>query len=478
MPVADAKTKVLALLEKLSDNEDLARLAEIFRSPFMDSVVTVQDGLVKSLGDDVPAMRPAAVTRASVAAFGELAAQAAQEKVSLTANDQGFGLLLMGGADMGFEPFISGLAAGGAADQTGQLRRGDRVVEVSGVNVTKKTHQEVIELLKKGKPTVELVVSHDVGRLKEVELNRGESGLGINISGGSESQWPVFISRVIPGGIAAEEGTLRRGDMLLEVNGESVGAASHDQVVSLIGRESSVKLVAWRNPIGLHRLEQMMSERHMAEQEKVVSQHVIEFKKGPQGLGLEIQGGAESKTQVSVSKVVPDSPAAATDLRPGDVITEIDGHNLEKATHKEAVEVMKGCSGVVRLVVSRSEDHIKTVIIHRDEKGFGFNILGGADQNSSIFVSRVVPKGAAAADGLLKRGDELVEINDVNVENATHKEAVGLLKSAKGSVRMVVKHNLSALKAIEARMEKKKDATSTPKGTPKEQRKSSTPAKK
>jgi hypothetical protein len=37
--------------------------------------------------------------------------------------------------------------------------------------------------------------------------------------GGKEQHSPIYISRIIPGGVADQHGGLRRGDQLLSVNG-------------------------------------------------------------------------------------------------------------------------------------------------------------------------------------------------------------------------------------------------------------------
>lgn len=52
-----------------------------------------------------------------------------------------------------------------------------------------------------------------------VELPKMEEGLGFNIMGGKEQNSPIYISRVIPGGVANRQGGLKRGDQLLSVNG-------------------------------------------------------------------------------------------------------------------------------------------------------------------------------------------------------------------------------------------------------------------
>jgi len=52
-----------------------------------------------------------------------------------------------------------------------------------------------------------------------VELPKTEEGLGFNVMGGREQNSPIYISRIIPSGVADRHGGLKRGDQLLSVNG-------------------------------------------------------------------------------------------------------------------------------------------------------------------------------------------------------------------------------------------------------------------
>lgn len=52
-----------------------------------------------------------------------------------------------------------------------------------------------------------------------VELPKTAEGLGFNVMGGKEQNSPIYISRIIPGGVADRHGNLKRGDQLMSVNG-------------------------------------------------------------------------------------------------------------------------------------------------------------------------------------------------------------------------------------------------------------------
>ena len=67
-----------------------------------------------------------------------------------------------------------------------------------------------------------------------IELPNTGEGLGFNVMGGKEQNCPVYVSRIIPDGVAAKQGGLKRGDQLLWVNGTPVDGESHDRVVELL----------------------------------------------------------------------------------------------------------------------------------------------------------------------------------------------------------------------------------------------------
>ena len=66
--------------------------------------------------------------------------------------------------------------------------------------------------------------------------------------------------------------------------------------------------------------------------------------------------------------------------------------------------------------------------------------MGGKEQNSPIYISRIIPGGVADRVGGLKRGDQLLSVNGVSVEGEHHEKAVELLKAAIGSVKLVVRY--------------------------------------
>lgn len=80
--------------------------------------------------------------------------------------------------------------------------------------------------------------------------------------------------------------------------------------------------------------------------------------------------------------------------------------------------------------------------------------MGGREQNSPIYISRIISGGVADRNGGLRRGDQLISVNGVNVEGENHEKAVELLKAALHQVVLVVRYTPKILEEMEMRFEK------------------------
>ncbi|XP_034046639.1 protein lin-7 homolog B-like [Thalassophryne amazonica] len=117
---------------------------------------------------------------------------------------------------------------------------------------------------------------------------------------------------------------------------------------------------------------------------------------------------------------------------------------------------------VAAFAASEGHAHPRVVELPKTEEGLGFNIMGGKEQNSPIYISRVIPGGVADRQGGLKRGDQLLSVNGVSVEGEHHEKAVELLKAAQSSVKLVVRYTPKVLEEMEARFEKMRIARTAP----------------
>ncbi|XP_063539545.1 sorting nexin-27 [Cydia strobilella] len=91
----------------------------------------------------------------------------------------------------------------------------------------------------------------------------------------------------------------------------------------------------------------------------------------------------------------------------------------------------------------------RRVTIYKTDTGFGFNVRGQVSEGGQLrsingelyaplqHVSAVLEQGAAEQAGI-RKGDRILEVNGVNVEGATHKQVVDLIKSGGDCLTLTV----------------------------------------
>ncbi|XP_030259479.1 discs large homolog 1-like protein isoform X15 [Sparus aurata] len=338
---------------------------------------------------------------------------------------------------------------------------------------------------------------------EEITLERGNSGLGFSIAGGTDNPHigedpSIFITKVIPGGAAAQDGRLRVNDVILRVNEADVRDVTHSRAVEALKEAGSlVRLYVRRR--------------------KPVSEKVMEIKlvKGPKGLGFSIAGGVGNQhipgdNSIYVTKII-EGGAAHKDgrLQIGDKLLAVNSACLEEVTHEHAVTALKNTPDVVYLKVAKPnsvfmndsfappdltnsysqhmENHIsppsflsqplpppassgrysptpksmlgdddvtrepRKVVLHRGATGLGFNIVGGED-GEGIFISFILAGGPADLCGELRKGDRLVSVNGVDLRNATHEQAAAALKNAGQTVTIIAHYRPEEYSRFEAKI--------------------------
>uniref|UniRef100_A0A8C7JM17 Protein scribble homolog n=1 Tax=Oncorhynchus kisutch TaxID=8019 RepID=A0A8C7JM17_ONCKI len=305
--------------------------------------------------------------------------------------------------DMGI--YISRIAEGGAAHRDCTLRVGDRVITINGVDMTEARHDQAVALLTGTSPTIALLVERDQAEpgtpggspgltrarahsppppepsdspdqeegnddssllphgnhlsqpledeypIEEVALVKAGGHLGLSIVGGSDhashpfgiNEPGVFISKVIPHGLACQSG-LRVGDRILEVNTIDLRHATHQEAVkALLSNKQEIRMLVRRDP----------SPPGMEE--------IVIQKQPGEKLGISIRGGAKGHAGnpfdatdegIFISKV-SSSGAAARDgrLLVGMRILEVSNHSLLGMTHTEAVRILRAVGDTLVMLV-------------------------------------------------------------------------------------------------------------------------------
>nr|XP_058934829.1 gamma-2-syntrophin isoform X3 [Kogia breviceps] len=83
----------------------------------------------------------------------------------------------------------------------------------------------------------------------------------------------------------------------------------------------------------------------------------------------------------------------------------------------------------------------RTVTLRRQPVGgLGLSIKGGVEHGVPVVISKIFKDRAAHQTGMLFVGDALLQVNGINVENATHEEVVHLLRNAGDEVTVTVEY--------------------------------------
>ncbi|KAK9884887.1 hypothetical protein WA026_009123 [Henosepilachna vigintioctopunctata] len=104
-----------------------------------------------------------------------------------------------------------------------------------------------------------------------------------------------------------------------------------------------------------------------------------------------------------------------------------------------------------RFKKTKTKRDVRTVVLHKGGSGLGFNIVGGED-GEGIFISFILAGGPADLCGELRRGDQILSVNGVNLRNATHEEAALALKGTNQTVTVVVQYRPEEYNRFEAKI--------------------------
>uniref|UniRef100_A0A8V5H8J1 Uncharacterized protein n=1 Tax=Melopsittacus undulatus TaxID=13146 RepID=A0A8V5H8J1_MELUD len=132
--------------------------------------------------------------------------------------------------------------------------------------------------------------------------------------------------------------------------------------------------------------------------------------------------------------------------RVNDCVLRVNDVDVSEVVHSKAVEALKEAGPVVRLVVRRRQPPPETIMevnLMKGPKGLGFSIAGGIGNqhipgDNSIYITKIIEGGAAQKDGRLQIGDRLLAVNNTNLQDVRHEEAVAALKNTSDMVYLKV----------------------------------------
>ncbi|POI32170.1 hypothetical protein CIB84_004078, partial [Bambusicola thoracicus] len=319
--------------------------------------------------------------------------------------------------------FILDLLEGGLAAQDGRLCSNDRVLAINGHDLKHGTPELAAQVIQASGERVNLIISRpmksqtvsiirDTGthnsnphqhqsqqlfhcrpnshkdlsqcvtcQEKHITVKKEpHESLGMTVAGGRGSksgELPIFVTSVQPHGCLARDGRIKRGDVLLNINGIDLTNLSHSEAVAMLKASAASSVVA------LKALEvQIVEEQPQANEEQL---------------------STISENEYDASW----SPSWVMWL------------GLPSCLHS--------CHDVV---LRRS-----------NLGSWGFSIVGGYEENHTnqpFFIKTIVLGTPAYFDGRLKCGDMIVAVNGLSTVGMSHSALVPMLKEQRNKVTLTV----------------------------------------
>uniref|UniRef100_UPI00398F646E inaD-like protein n=1 Tax=Pristiophorus japonicus TaxID=55135 RepID=UPI00398F646E len=339
--------------------------------------------------------------------------------IELEKDKNGLGLSLAGNKDRSrMSIFVVGINPDGSAGKDGRIRIGDELLEINSQTLYGRSHQNASAIIKNAPTNVKIVLirnedavnqmavapyplpssspaseildttgalsaleqspsQSDFSSFKNVQhilLTKDQSGLGLAISEDNTSEG-VIIKSLTDKGAAIKDGRIKVGDRILAVDDESVVAQPPEKAINLLKKaKGTVKLT--------------ISCRARS----------LQPTPPPPPSYLNTDSEFADRSNISVPAVAPDP--ATCPVVPG---------------QETILEISKGRSGL------------------------GLSIVGGRDTLlDAIVIHEVYEEGAAAKDSRLWAGDQVLEVNGIDLRNATHEEAITALRQTPQKVQLTV----------------------------------------
>eukprot|EP00063_Salmo_salar_P071426 XP_014046261.1 PREDICTED: partitioning defective 3 homolog isoform X9 [Salmo salar] len=253
-----------------------------------------------------------------------------------------------------------------------------------------------------------------VGRRLNIQLKKGPEGLGFSITsrdvpiGGSA---PIYVKNILPRGAAIQDGHLKAGDRLLEVNGVDLVGLTQEEVVSLL------RATPMGGAVGLVVLRQ--EETFL-----------------PREVNTEPQMQSPRDLRRSVREAV----------------SAMEPHWLtEKAEEDDLVLTPDGTREFLTFEIPLSDS---------GSAGLGVSVKGNRSKENhsdlGIFVKSIINGGAACKDGRLRVNDQLIAVNGESLLGKTNQEAMETLRKSmsvegnkRGMIQLIVARRVTKRNELE-----------------------------
>ncbi|XP_041507404.1 inaD-like protein isoform X2 [Microtus oregoni] len=280
------------------------------------------------------------------------------------------------------------------------------------------------------------------GELHIIELDKDKNGLGLSLAGNKDrSRMSIFVVGIKPEGPAAADGRMQVGDELLEINNQILYGRSHQNASAIIKTAPTrVKLVFIRNEDAVHQMAVAPfllpssspspvedlggTEPVSSEEDSSVDVRHLPDTESPKPAACQMKQQAYSAQAPVSSQELPLAPSPLCQSKDAD-FTGSGNFQAPLSVDPATCPIVPGQEMIIEISKGRS--------------GLGLSIVGGRDTPlDAIVIHEVYEEGAAARDGRLWAGDQILEVNGVDLRSCSHEEAITALRQTPQKVRLVV----------------------------------------
>ncbi|KAM4583716.1 multiple PDZ domain protein-like isoform 2-T2 [Odontesthes bonariensis] len=390
------------------------------------------------------------------------------KRVRLTrAPGQSLGISIMGGRGMGRRlssgemmrgVFIKHISPDSPAAHNGTLRTGDRILEVSGVDLRDASHEQAVEAIRRaGDSVVFLVQAGQHGSQSPTIVNH-ERLTPTSVSNSHNSKEPETLSSLFlslspanpftPTPFKAPSPTSEKMDRRSPVN---VTTAVED------GDDTGRK---------------KMLQRYGSLSGKL---HMIELEKDPAapGLGISLADNKDSsraRMSVKIADVDPRGPAGLDGrIQVGDELLEINGQILYGRSHQNASTIISNTPSKCKIILIRNKGgqmdkgmrrqckdtvdsqpgpaeggglsrDVEHIFLPQDHVGLGLCLI---DDKEGVVVRSLIQHGTASKDGRIKVGDRILAVGDEPVAGLSLEKVSSLILKHRVTVKLSVSRSKS-----------------------------------
>lgn len=306
-----------------------------------------------------------------------------------------------------------------------------------------------------------------------VELKKDSNGLGITIAGyvcEKEELSGIFVKSVAPGS-AADCGRIQVNDRIIEVDGQSLQGFSNHQAVDVLKQSGSIVTLCLERYLRGLKFEQLQ-QAIAANEIKPTTPITTPPSKKPSAAAspatssrrqsfnderklLMARDSIETRHHHDLSNAGQESSVDNEE----DLINELSNqhitssHSTPKSLQKYYVEPKLSKDQELMIInkwqsILGAEGDEGVIIVAQIKKfaassGLGISlegtvdVEGGKEVRPHHYIRSILPEGPVGLNGLLKSGDELLEVNNQRLLGMNHMQVVSILKELPQDVRMV-----------------------------------------